>query len=87
MGRLMDAVSRGDKREILLALQAITAETIEATTSGRDVAALSKRLIEVSEMIDALPDPDGDVNPVDSLAEMIAEYDDVEDSWAGSGDD
>lgn len=78
MGRLTDAVAHGDKREILLALQAITAETIEDTTSGRDVAALSKRLIEISEMIDALPD-ETDVNPVDDMAAFIREYDEYED--------
>lgn len=77
MGLLTKAVEHGDKREILLALQAITAETIENTTSGRDVAALSKRLIEISEKIEALPDP-ADVNPIDEMAEFIREYDDYD---------
>lgn len=78
MGLLTDAVESGDKRAILLALQAITAETIENTTSGRDVAALSKRLIEISEKIEALPDP-VDVNPLDEMADFISEFDDYED--------
>jgi len=78
MGKLVDAVARGDKRGILLALQAITAETIEDTTSGRDVAALSKRLIEISEKIEALPDPE-DTNPVDDMADFIREFDEYDD--------
>lgn len=78
MGLLTRAVESGDKRAILLALQAITAETIEKTTSGRDVAALSKRLIEISEKIEALPDPT-DVNPVDEMADFIREFDDYDD--------
>lgn len=78
MGALVDAVRHGDKRGILLALQTITAETIEDTTSGRDVAALSKRLIEISEAIEALPNPD-DTNPVDDMADFIKEFDEYDD--------
>ena len=86
MGRLTAAVERGDKREILLALQAITAETIEETTSGRDVAALSKRLIEISEKIEALPNPD-DINPVDDMADFIKEFDEYDDPRFEDEDD
>ena len=47
-------------------------------TPLQDVAALSKRLIEISEKIEALPDP-ADVNPLDEMADFISEFDDYED--------
>lgn len=78
MGLLTDACTRGDKREMLEALRDITAETIENTTSGRDVAALSKRLIEICELIDALPNAEQE-DPVEDLAAFMAEYDEYED--------
>lgn len=84
MGKLADAARSGDKRKTLTALRDITAATIENTTSGRDVAALSKRLIEICEAIDALPDPNAEGNPVDALAAAIAEYEsDEEDEEDG----
>lgn len=36
------------------------------TDSGRDIAALSKRLMEVMEAIDALPDPEAEASPLDA---------------------
>ena len=78
MGLLTEACARGDKRDMLEALRDITAATIEGTSSGRDVAALSKRLIEICEMIDALPS-DENTNGVDELAAIMAEYDEYED--------
>lgn len=79
MGKLLEAVQSGDKRQTLVALRDVTAKTIEETASGRDVAALSKRLMEICDKIDALPRPDEDANPVDEMAAFIAEYDDYED--------
>ena len=52
MGKLVSAAKRGNKREMLVALRDEIAEQIEATSSGRDMAALSKRLIEVVEQIE-----------------------------------
>lgn len=78
MGKLSDAAQAGNRRDILLALRDITAETIENTTSGRDVAALSKRLIEICELIDALPNAEQE-DPVEDLAAFMAEYDEYED--------
>lgn len=54
MGKLVSAAKRGNKREMLVALRDEIAEQIEATGSGRDMAALSKRLIEVVEQIEDL---------------------------------
>lgn len=51
MGKLLDAVKDGDKRQTLVELRNEIASTIEACESGRDMAALSKRLMEVIEEI------------------------------------
>ena len=78
MGKLLDAVRCGDRRAILLALRDETAEAIESSASGRDIAALSKRLMEICDSIDAMPSPE-DANPIDEMAALIAEYDEYED--------
>lgn len=52
------AASTGDKRSTLIALRDYLAEALVATNSGRDQASLSKRLMEVMDAIEALPDPD-----------------------------
>ena len=58
MSGLLDAAKSGDKRETLIALRDKIAETIENCDSGRDIAANSKRLMEVMAEIDELPDPE-----------------------------
>lgn len=88
MGQLLDAVRCGDKREVLIALRDSIAETIDNTASGRDVAALSKRLMEVYDAIEAMQDPDAEANPADAMAAMIAEYDEYDDPrFEDEGDD
>lgn len=57
MASLIDAAKSGDKRETLIALRDKIAETIEKCESGRDMAANSKRLMEVMAELEALPDP------------------------------
>ena len=57
MKDLVEAAQSGDKRETLIALRDKIAETIENSDSGRDIAANSKRLMEVMAEIDELPDP------------------------------
>ena len=57
MPGLLKAAKSGDKRETLIALRDKIAETIENSDSGRDIAANSKRLMEVMAEIDELPDP------------------------------
>lgn len=54
---LVQAAKSGDKRATLIALRDKIAETIENCDSGRDMAANSKRLMEVMAEISALPDP------------------------------
>ena len=61
MADLVNAAKSGDKRETLEALRDKIAASIQDCESGRDVAALSKRLMEVMGELDALPRPsDGD---------------------------
>jgi hypothetical protein len=55
--KLTEAAKSGNKRETLIALRDKIAETIENCESGRDMAANSKRLMEVMAELEALPDP------------------------------
>lgn len=57
MGTLTRAVKSGDKRRTLIALRDKIAATIDSCESGRDMAANTKRLMEVIAEIEALPDP------------------------------
>lgn len=52
--RLTDAAKSGNRKKILIALRDRLAETIENCESGRDMAANSKRLMEVIEELDAI---------------------------------
>ena len=63
---LLEAVRTGDRRTALVALRDAVAETIDAKDSARDIAALSKRLMEVMAEIDALPDPEAEESPLDA---------------------
>lgn len=56
MGNLVEAAKSGDKRATLIALRDKLAETIDNCESGRDMAANSKRLMEVMAELEALPD-------------------------------
>ena len=58
MSNLVEAAKSGDKRATLIALRDKIAETIEGCESGRDMAANSKRLMEVMAELEALPDPE-----------------------------
>lgn len=55
MADLIDAAKSGNRRATLEALRDKLATSIASCESGRDVAALSKRLMEVMDEIDALP--------------------------------
>ena len=56
---VLEAVRTGDRRASLVALRDAVAETIDAKDSARDIAALSKRLMEVMAEIDS------DESPID----------------------
>ena len=70
MADLVSAARSGNKRDTLEALRDKIASSIQDCESGRDVAALSKRLMEVMNEIDALPSMSDD----DELAELQELY-------------
>lgn len=69
MTTLHDAVESNDRRATLIALRNTIAATIDGCESGRDIAALSKRLMEVIAEIDSLPDPAAESNPLQAEQE------------------
>ena len=66
----MEAARSGDRRRTLEALRDKLAASIQDCESGRDVAALSKRLMEVMGELDALPQPSAE----DELEELQELY-------------
>ena len=68
MGKLADAAKSNNRRETLIALRDHLAATIDTCESGRDTAALSKRLMEVMDELDALPDPNSEKKTPAQLA-------------------
>lgn len=73
MATLTEAVSSNNRRAALLALRDSIARAIDGTDSGRDIAALSKRLMEVMEEIDSLPDPKAKGSPLERERKRVAE--------------
>ena len=63
MPTLSEAAATNNRRDTLMALRDKLAFAIESCESGRDIAALSKRLMEVIGELDALPDPNQGKNP------------------------
>jgi hypothetical protein len=57
MANLIEAAKSGDKRATLIALRDKLAETIDRCESGRDMAANTKRLMEVMAELESMPDP------------------------------
>ena len=57
MTNLVDAAKSGDKRETLIALRDILAQTIQNCESGRDMASNTKRLMEVMAELETMPEP------------------------------
>ncbi|MBQ9005345.1 MAG: hypothetical protein IJ092_03110 [Atopobiaceae bacterium] len=56
MASVTEAAASGNRLDTLVALRDSIARAIDSEPSGRDVAALSKRLMEVMDEIEALPD-------------------------------
>jgi hypothetical protein len=65
---LTEAAASNNRRKTLIALRDKLAATIETCESGRDIAALSKRLMEVMGELDTLPDPDSQTKNAAQLA-------------------
>lgn len=78
MGNVLRAAKSGDMRELLQETRDKLAYAIDTCESMRDLAALTKRLIEVTEKLAAMPSEDNS-NEVDNMAAFIAEYDEYED--------
>lgn len=58
MATLLSSARRGDRLATLTALRDTIARTIQNCDSGRDIAALSKRLMEVMDEIEQLKPPE-----------------------------
>lgn len=75
MGRpkkVLTAVQTNDEREVLVALRNNIAKRIDECESGRDLAALSKRLMEVVDRLKTLPNPDeNELNPVQAARARV----------------
>lgn len=72
MGRLTQAAKSGNRRAILETLRDELAKAIEMTESGRDIAALSRRLLEVTAELDGLPDENAAPDELDDALDDLA---------------
>ena len=68
---LVSAAKSGDKRSTLIALRDAIARTIQSCESGRDMASLSKRLMEVMDELDAIGDPEEAVGEFDQVLDEL----------------
>lgn len=71
MTDLVGAAKSGNKRETLIALRDILANTIQNCESGRDMASNSKRLMEVMAEIEALPSEEAKISKHDRLKKKV----------------
>lgn len=65
--RLTEAAASGNRLDTLVALRNRLAEEIDNSTSGRDIAALSRQLTDVLEAIAEMPDG-VQTSPADEIA-------------------
>lgn len=71
--KVAPAARRGDSRQTLIALRNCLAKKIDECSSGRDLAALAKRLVDVMAEIDSMPNPDETAaTPVNEARERAA---------------
>lgn len=68
---LITAAASGDRRATLVALRDAIARTIQSCESGRDMASLSKRLMEVMDELDALGDPGAGMDEFDAVLDEL----------------
>ena len=67
MARLIEAASSGDRLQTLKELRGLLAERLEKSNSDRDIASMSKRLMDVTEAIDELEQAIASETEVSSL--------------------
>ena len=72
MDNLVSTTKSGDRRRTLIALRDRIAATIDSCESGRDMAALSKRLMEVMDEIDSMPSEVEEDTPLARARRKIA---------------
>lgn len=72
MGALVQAARGGNRRKTLETLRDKLAMTIEGTESGRDMAALTRRLLEVINELDGLPDENAAPDELDEALDDLA---------------
>lgn len=65
---LTEAARSNSRRDTLIALRDKLAAAIDECESGRDIAALSKRLMEVMGELDSIPDPNSQTKNPAQLA-------------------
>ena len=70
---LKEAAKTGNHQKTLIALRDKLAGAIDDCNSGRDLAALSRRLIDVMEKIPSTPDPDVPKTPLQRAREQRKE--------------
>ena len=67
---LAEVIQHNDELKTLKALQMKVAQTLDSTTSARDISALSKQLREITERITDLGGADYD----DEISRVMEEY-------------
>lgn len=72
MGNLTQAAKSGNRRKLLETLRDELAKSIEMTESGRDIAALTRRLLEVTSELDGLPDESAGPDELDEALDELA---------------
>lgn len=71
MGNLKKAAATNNRRDTLIALRDTLADSIDGCESGRDMAALSKRMMEVIEEIDKIPDPESSKSAIRKMQKKV----------------
>ena len=68
---LVSAAASGDRKATLIALRDAIARTIQSCESGRDMASLSKRLMEVMDELDAIAEPEDDCRDFSEILDEL----------------
>lgn len=75
MANLIEAAKSGDKKEALIALRDKLAETIDRCESGRDMAANTKRFMEVITEIDRINNAEEEARLLSQTKEKLSKHD------------
>ena len=75
MTNLVDAAKSGNRRDTLVAMRDILAETIQKCDSGRDMASNTKRLMEVMSEIEQIDSEVAEKAAAEKLKRKISKHD------------